>query len=211
MQFGLVYGFVTQPTNVIQSSDGKFFQFLVTDASGNTTLYNIQYTAGTNANLIKVDVPSLLPSFTQAAPFTFVVSDPLTFETGGYNAFITAIVETAVPTESYAAAYKTPVVSTDSQLDNLIGTQGDFSVEFWHSLPITPTEAYHPFTYSASTSKLTHLLRRRRLRKCHRHLRADQQHRAARHDRRAHDLVRLAPLRACLRAALHHALQRRRV
>jgi len=89
----------------------------------------------------------------RGAPFTFVASDPLTFETGGYNAFITSIVETAVPSESYAAAWKAPVVSTDSQLDNLIGTQGDFSVEFWHSLPIIPTDAYHPFTYIASTSK----------------------------------------------------------
>ena len=151
-QFGLVCGFTTQPTNVIQSPSGVF-QFMVTDSSNNTTLYDIVYTLSSNANIIKVDVPSLLPSFTQAAPFTFVASDPLTFETGGYNAFITAIVETAVPTESYAAAYKAPVVSTDSQLDNLIGTQGDFSVEFWHSLPIIPTEAYHPFTYTASTSK----------------------------------------------------------
>jgi hypothetical protein len=152
VQFGLVYGFATQPTSVTQSPSGVF-QFMVTNSSGVSTLYDIVYAAGSNANIIKVDVPSLLPSFTQAAPFTFVASDPLTFETGGYNAFITSIVETAVPSESYAAAWKAPVVSTDSQLDNLIGTQGDFSVEFWHSLPIIPTDAYHPFTYIASTSK----------------------------------------------------------
>lgn len=151
-QFGLVYGFATQPTSVTQSPSGVF-QFMSTNSSGIITLYDVVYASGSNANLVKVDVPSLLPSFTQAAPFTFVTSDPLTFETGGYNAFITSIVETAVPSESYAAAWKAPVVSTDSQLDKLIGTQGDFSVEFWHSLPIVPTEAYHPFTYTASTSR----------------------------------------------------------
>ena len=151
-QFGLVYGFAAQPTNVSQSGTGVF-QFQVTSSSGTNTLYDIVYTAGSNANLVKVDVPSALPTFVQSWPFNFVTSYPLTFETGGYNAFTTFVSETSTPSESFAGAYRTPVTSTDSQIDTLLGTQGDFSLEFWHSLSLTPVSAYHPFTYLASTSK----------------------------------------------------------
>ncbi len=42
-------------------------------------------------------------------------SYPLTFETGGYNAFTTYVTETATPSESFSGAYKTPVISTDPQ------------------------------------------------------------------------------------------------
>ena len=165
VQFGLVYGFTTAPITVIQSASGMF-QFPVTGSSGNITLYDILYNPGTNANMIKVDVPSLLPSFMQAAPFTFVVSDPLTFETGGYNAFTTAIVETAVPSESYAAAYKAPIVSTDGQLDTLIGAQETSASNSgtrsrssrWRSSTHSPTLPARPSrssTTSTSTSKIT--------------------------------------------------------
>jgi hypothetical protein len=154
LQYGLVYGFATQPTNVILSSDGKFFQFLVTDATGNTTLYNIQYTAGANTNAVTVASPQALPSFTQVAPFVFTKSFPLTFETGGYNAFTPYVDETNLPERSFAAAYRTPVVSTSPNVDKIIGPQGDFSVEFWHSLPLHTVTAYHPFTYSASNQQL---------------------------------------------------------
>ena len=41
--------------------------------------------------MVKVDVPSLLPTFMQSAPFAFTPSYPLTFETGGYNAFTTFV------------------------------------------------------------------------------------------------------------------------
>ena len=151
-QFGLVYGFAAQPTNVSQSGTGVF-QFQVTSSSGTNTLYDILYTAGSNANLVKVDVPSALPTFVQSWLFNFVTSYPLTFETGGYNAFTTFVSETSTPSESFAGAYRTPVTSTDSQIDTLLGTQGDFSLEFWHSLTLTPVTDYHPFTYLASTSK----------------------------------------------------------
>ena len=151
-QFGLVYGFAAQPTNVSQSGTGVF-QFQVTSSSGTNTLYDILYTAGSNANLVKVDVPSSLPTFVQSWLFNFVTSYPLTFETGGYNAFTTFVSETSTPSESFAGAYRTPVTSTDSQIDTLLGTQGDFSLEFWHSLSLTPVTDYHPFTYMASTSK----------------------------------------------------------
>ena len=150
-QFGLVYGFTAQPVNVIQSPTGTF-QFMVTGATGITTLYDILYNPGTNANLVKVDVPTVLPTFMQAGPFTFVPSSPLTFETGGYNAFTTFVAETVTPSESFAAAYKTPVTSSSPLVDTLIGAQGDFSLEFWHSLPLAMPSSYHPFTYSASTS-----------------------------------------------------------
>lgn len=30
--------------------------------------------------------------------------------------------------------------------------QGDFSLEFWHSIPASTPVVYHPFTYAASTS-----------------------------------------------------------
>jgi hypothetical protein len=155
LQYGLVYGFTAQPTNVIQSSDGKFFQFLVTDATtGIITLYNIQYTAGANTNAVVVATPQALPSFTQIAGFTFIKSFPLTLETGGYNAFTPVVDENNVPERSFAAAYRTPVVSTSPNVDKIIGPQGDFSVEFWHSLPLHTVTAYHPFTYSASNQQL---------------------------------------------------------
>ena len=154
LQYGLVYGFSTQPTNVIQSSDGKFFQFLLTDASGNTTLYDIQYAAGANTNSVVAATPQALPSFTQIAPFVFTRSFPLTFETGGYNAFTAYVEETNQPERSFAAAYRTPVVSTSPNVDQIIGAQGDFSVEFWHSLPLHTVTGYHPFTYSASNQQL---------------------------------------------------------
>ena len=151
-QFGQVYGFTAQPINVTQSAiPPQNFQFQVTDASGNTTLYDILYTPGGTTNVVTVDVPDLLPTFTQSPAFGFVTSYPLTFETGGYNAFTTSVAETAAPIESFAGAYRTPVVSTDNGIDNLITAQGDFSLEFWHSLPLTGPTAYHPATYSASS------------------------------------------------------------
>ena len=148
-QFGLVYGFAAQPTNVTRNAAGVF-QFLVTDSSGNNTLYDIVYTRGGNANVVKVDMPNALPTFTQGPQFN-LASSPLTFETGGYNAFTLNVDETAAPYESFAGAYRTPVTSTDSQVDSLISAQGDFSVEFWHSVPLTNVLDYHPFTYNAST------------------------------------------------------------
>jgi hypothetical protein len=150
-QFGLVYGFAQQPTNVSRSAKGVF-QFQITDANNDTTLYDIDYTKGGNANVVAVDAPSLLPTFLQSSPFAFTQSYPLTLETGGYNAFTTSVEETAFPSESFSGAYKTPIVSLDPLVDTLITAQGDFSVEFWHSIPLTGLSAYHPFTYSASTA-----------------------------------------------------------
>ncbi len=150
-QFGLVYGFTGQPTGVTRSDTG-LFQFQAADPSGTNTLYDIMYTAGSPTNIVKIDVPALLPNFTQSGPFNFTPSYPLTFETGGYNAFTTFVAETSTPSLSFAAAYKTPVTSTDALIDSLMTTQGDFSVEFWHSIPSSTPGAYHPFTYAASTN-----------------------------------------------------------
>ena len=151
-QFGLVYGFAQQPTNVSRSAKGVF-QFQITDSSNYTTLYDILYTPGSNTNAVTVDVPALLPTFMETGAFTFLPpSCPLTFETGGYNAFTTYVTETSTPSESFSGAYKTPVISFDPQVDSLITPQGDFSLEFWHSIPLTGLSAYHPFTYSASTA-----------------------------------------------------------
>jgi hypothetical protein len=157
-QFGLVYGFTAQPTNITRSGTG-LFQFQATDPSGTNTLYDIVYTAGANNNVVKIDIPALLPSFTQAGPFVFTPSYPLTFETGGYNAFTTFVEETSTPSLSFAAAYKTPVTATDPLVDSLTTPQGDFSVEFWHSIPPSTIPAYHPFTYSATTiAQLVHFV-----------------------------------------------------
>ena len=150
-QFGLVCGFTAQPTPVTRSGTG-LFQFQAAGPGGTATLYDIMYTAGGQANVVKVDVPALLPTFTQAGPFTFTPSYPLTFETGGYNAFTTFVEETSTPSLSFAAAYKTPVKSTDPLIDTLMTEQGDFSLEFWHSIPASTPVVYHPFTYAASTS-----------------------------------------------------------
>jgi hypothetical protein len=148
-QFGLVYGLAQQPTNVIRAGDGTF-QFAATDAAGNPTLFDITYTAGSSANQIIADVPKLLPSFAQPASFTFLPAyAPLTFETGGYNAFTMAVDETASPVESFTAAWDTPVTSTDPAIANLITAQGNFSVEFWHSIPVTPVPEQSVFTYTA--------------------------------------------------------------
>lgn len=150
-QFGLVYGFTAQPTNVARSGTG-IFQFQAADPGGTNTLYDIIYTSGGNANVVKVDIPALLPTFTQAGPFVFTPSYPLTFETGGYNAFTTFVEETSTPSLSFAGAYKTPVTATDPLVDSLITARGDFSLEFWHSIPASTPFAYHPFTYSSSTA-----------------------------------------------------------
>src|SRR5262249_5081947 len=145
-QFGLVYGFAAQPTNVTRSGTG-LFQFQAADPSGTMTLYDVVYTAGGSGNVVKVDIPALLPTFTQHGPFTFTPSYPLTFETGGYNAFTTLVSETSTPSLSFAGAYKTPITSNDPLVDSLIGPRGDFSVEFWHSIPSATPLEYHPFTY----------------------------------------------------------------
>jgi hypothetical protein len=146
-QFGLVYGLGQQPANVIRNGDGTF-QFAATDAAGNPTLFDITYTAGSSTNQIVADVPKLLPSFTQQANFTFLPAyAPLTFETGGYNAFTMAVAETASPVESFSAAWNTPVVSDDAAVASLITAQGDFSVEFWHSIPVTPVAEQSVFNY----------------------------------------------------------------
>jgi hypothetical protein len=148
-QFGLVYGLGQQPANVIRNGDGTF-QFAATDSAGNPTLFDIMYTAGSTTNQIVADVPKLLPSFTQAASFTFLPAyAPLTFETGGYNAFTMAVDETASPVESFSSAWNTPVSSDDAAVASLITAQGDFSVEFWHSIPVTPVPEQSVFTYEA--------------------------------------------------------------
>jgi len=61
------------------------------------------------------------------------VSYPLTFETGRYNTYTSAVEETAVPVVSLAASYRTLVTSTSTAVDQLVTLQGDFSLEFWHS------------------------------------------------------------------------------
>jgi hypothetical protein len=153
-QFGLIYGLAAQPTNVVQNSDG-LFQFPATDPSGNATLFDIVYTAGARSNQIIADVPHLLPSFTQSASFTFLPDyAPLTLETGGYNAFTTAVAETATPVESFSAAWNTPIFSTDPAIAQLITPQGDFSLEFWHSLPVVPVSGQSVFTYASGANPL---------------------------------------------------------
>ena len=91
VQFGVVYGFAAQPTNVSvgvsMPADIQVYQFQVSSPSvtspgtTNNTLYDILYTPGSNANMVKVDVPDDLPTFTQSWPFSFITSYPLTFET----------------------------------------------------------------------------------------------------------------------------------
>jgi hypothetical protein len=154
-QFGLVYGLAATPTPVSRetTADGTYFQFSAANSAGVPTLYNILYTAGADTNQVQVNVPDQLPTFTQAALFNFYVGKPLTVETGGYNAFTAAVAETAQPAYSYAGAFRTPLEATDSSIDDLISTQGDFSLEFWHSLTLTPQLHYHPFTYQASTQQ----------------------------------------------------------
>jgi hypothetical protein len=154
-QFGLVYGFTSPPTNVTQSATTSDFQFAVTTTSGTnsvSTVYNVLYTVGSDANMVQVNVPDFLPTFTQEAEFNFFAGDPLTIETGGYNAFTAAIGPTATPVETFAGAFQTPVTSTDSSIDSLMSLQGDFTLEFWHSIPLAPVSAYHPFTYQSSTN-----------------------------------------------------------
>jgi hypothetical protein len=155
-QFGLVYGLAAQPVNVVQNAEGTF-QFPATDSNGNATLFDIVYTAGSSANQIISDVPQLLPSFTQVASFTFLPAyAPLTFETGGYNAFTTAVDETASPVESFSAAWNTPIASDDPAIASLMTAQGDFSVEFWHSMPIVPVYDESVFTYVGQNSLISY-------------------------------------------------------
>src|SRR5262249_9204329 len=51
--------------------------------------------------------------------------------------------------ESFSAAWNTPVTSTDAAIANLITAQGSFSVEFWHSIPVTPVPEQSVFAYTA--------------------------------------------------------------
>lgn len=158
LQVGLVYGLGTQPVNVNQYTDAHgnlVFQFPATDASGNQALFDILYTAGGSSNRIVADNPERLPSFTQTAVFDFLPPyAPLTFETGGYSAFTAAVEETATPMESFSAAWNTPIVSTDQAIAQLITPQGDFSLEFWHSLPVVPVAEQSVFSYVAGTNPL---------------------------------------------------------
>ena len=154
-QFGLVYGFTSPPTGVTFNTENSDFEFLVASTAtppGPSTLYNILYTAGTDQNMVQVNVPNLLPSFTQVGTFDFYPATALTIETGGYNAFTAAIGPEAVPAQTFAGAFRTPLISTDSSIDSLMTAQGDFSLEFWHSLTPVPVSGYHPFTYQSSTS-----------------------------------------------------------
>jgi hypothetical protein len=157
-QYGVVYGFAAAPTSVTQdtvttaSGTTTYFQFSVAGASGATTTYNILYTAGSTSNMVQVDVPDLLPSFTQSISFDFHVGTPLTLQTGGYNAFSATLTPAATLTQNFAGAFKTPLNSSDAAIDSLIGSQGDFTLEFWHSLTLTPVNGYHPFTYQSSTT-----------------------------------------------------------
>ena len=156
-QFGLVYGLAAQPVNVVQNASSGAFQFPATDPSGNPTLFDIVYASGSTANQIIADVPKLLPSFTQSASFTFLPAyAPLTFETGGYNAFTTAVDETASPVESFSAAWNTPIGSSDAAIANLITPQGDFSLEFWHSMPVMPVAEQSVFTYVGKNPLIHH-------------------------------------------------------
>ena len=158
-QFGLVTGLGSAPVTVTQevlASSAVRFQFPVTAPTGvgtatATTLYDIVYTAGGDANDVQVDTPDLLPAFAQSSQFTFVAASPLTLETGGYNAFTTLVSEASPPAQSFPRAFRTPVTSTDPRVDTLMTAQGDFSLEFWHSVPSTTPIAYHPVTFAAST------------------------------------------------------------
>ena len=162
-QYGLVYGPVPnaaaqQPVNVTQYTDphgNLVFQFPAVDSTGNPALFDILYTAHGTANRIIADNPERLPSFTQSASFDFLPPyAPLTFETGGYNAFTMAVEETATPVESFSAAWNTPIVSTDPAIAQLVTPQGDFSLEFWHSLPVVPVAKQSVFTYASADNKL---------------------------------------------------------
>jgi hypothetical protein len=162
-QFGLVYGPVPgaaaqQPVNVTQYADphgNLVFQFPAIDSTGNPALFDIVYTPGGTANRIVADNPERLPSFTQSANFDFLPAyAPLTFETGGYNAFTMAVAETATPVESFSAAWNTPIVSTDAAIAGLVTPQGDFSLEFWHSLPVVPVAGQSVFTYASGSNPL---------------------------------------------------------
>jgi hypothetical protein len=161
-QFGLVTGLGGAPIPVTQEvlqSGAVRFQFPVTAPTGvgaatATTLYDIIYTPGSDANLVQVDVPASLPAFSQPSDFTFTAPAPLTLETGGYNAFTTLVSSANPPAQSFPRAFRTPVTSTDSMVDSLMTPQGDFSLEFWHSIPSSTPAAYHPVTFSASTSAM---------------------------------------------------------
>jgi hypothetical protein len=160
-QFGQIYGLASQPTAITEAarpatSSGAappaLYQFQVTDAKGVTTTYDIIYVSGANTNSIRVDTPSTFPSFSQSWSFgSPVPSIPLKFETGGYDAFSVSVNETPTPAESYSMAYTTPLVSNDNTINTLMSTEGDFSVEFWHSEPTTLPKFYKPFTYSSAT------------------------------------------------------------
>lgn len=102
--------------------------------------------------------PLAQPTFDQTFPFAGVVTSyPLTFETGGYNTYSTFLSETSLPLETYSGAYYQTISSTDSNLNNMISQQGDFSVQFWHSTPPSIISDYHPFVYHGQTSLINYI------------------------------------------------------
>ena len=109
------------------------------------------YTPGGNANMVKVDVPNALPSFTQNPQFTAGPSSPLTFETGGYNAFTANVDEITPPMRVSPARIALP---SPRRIAAWIRSPARKATSAWNSG--TPCRCrrswdYHPFTFNAST------------------------------------------------------------
>ena len=150
-QFGLVYGFAATPTTVTETtlpSGATLFQFL-NSASGVTTLYDIDYTAGALGNHVQVDVPSTLPSFDKPRPFDFVAEVPPPPSRPSAT--------TRSPRSSTSTAFRrrTTLPPTTARSIRPIRTlsqpttaQGDFSVELWHSVPAEAPGPAHPVVYT---------------------------------------------------------------
>ena len=93
-QFGLVYGFTAQPTNVTRTGTG-LFQFQAADSEWRSRSTTSCTLPGGNVNVVRSTFRRCCPRSRRPGRFTFTPSYPLTFETGGYNAFTTFVEETS--------------------------------------------------------------------------------------------------------------------
>jgi hypothetical protein len=104
--------------------------------------------------IIDKDAPKLKTS-KLSEPLTFNINnvEALTFETGGYNAYVKSVGENNVM--NFNGSYTTPISSTEEgAITSLVTTRGDFTTQFWHSTPLGDFPANHIFTMNSPNNSL---------------------------------------------------------
>ena len=211
-QFGLVYGFTAQPTNVTRSGTG-LFQFQATDASGTVTLYDIMYTRGRQRQRGEGRRPGA-PADVHADRSVHLHAVVPAHLRDGRLQRVHDVRRRNVDAELELRRRVQDAGDVDRSARRLAdhAPQGDFSLEFWHSIP--PFDAarlspVHVFGEHAC-SPLVHFVDVDFEDDSNIYV-AGQRHGVARRGDAAGVLVGLAARRAHLPAAVHDALPGRRL